>query len=119
MFKSVIEAGREALNALILINGGGVVALLGFLGATISKGLPATLGLQLAPSILLFGIGVLSGGLSFGLRYMTQFCYAYNWNKTGTTLNIAANSAAITGYILFGCGIYTAYDALKKQFAPI
>ena len=43
MFNSVIESGREALNALVLVNGGAVVALLGFMGATISKDLPKAL----------------------------------------------------------------------------
>jgi len=43
MFKSVIESGREALNALVLVNGGAVVALLGFMGATLSKSLPPRL----------------------------------------------------------------------------
>lgn len=118
MFKSVIDAGREALNALILINGGAVVALLGFLGAAITKGFSPSLGLQLTPSILFFGTGVLAGSISFGLRYVTQYCYAYDWFKTGHGLNISANLAAITGYILFGGGIFTAYYAFVEQFSP-
>lgn len=119
MFKSVIDAGREALNALILINGGAVVALLGFLGAAITKEFSPTLGLQLTPSILFFGTGVLVGSVSFGLRYVTQYCYAYDWLKTGHGLNISSNLAAITGYIMFACGIYTAYNAFVHQFSTI
>ncbi len=119
LFKSVIEAGREALNALILINGGAVVALLGFLGATISKGLPAELGLHLTPSILSFGAGVLAGSISLGVRYLTQFCYAYKKIKTGHALNLVSNLMAIGGYVLFAYGIYTAYEAFVTQFSPL
>jgi len=119
LFKSVIEAGREALNALILINGGAVVALLGFLGATISKGLPAELGLHLTPSILSFGAGVLAGSLSLAVRYVTQFCYGHGRIKIGNALNLASISLAGSGYILFAYGIYTAYEAFVTQFSPL
>ena len=75
-FKSVIDSGREALNALVLINGGAVVALLSFISITLSKGLSFELGSNLKCSILYFGIGVLMGALGFGGRYFTQFFYA-------------------------------------------
>jgi hypothetical protein len=56
-------------NTLVLINGGAVVSLLGFMGATISKGLSSSLGANLTHPLLYFGIGVLAGALAFGGRY--------------------------------------------------
>lgn len=118
MFKSVIDSGREALNALVLVNGGAVIALLGFMGATISKGLPAALGMQLTLPILLFGLGVLTGALGFGIRYLAQACYALNRKTLGTVFNVSSSLAAVAGYALFGSGVYVAYRSFVLQFAP-
>jgi hypothetical protein len=38
LFKSIIEAGKEVLNAALIINGSAVIAFLGFLGLMLSKG---------------------------------------------------------------------------------
>ena len=72
--RSANEAGREALNASLLINGGAVVAILSFLGATVNKGVASALGLALTKPLFMFGSGVLLGlyrflcKRSFGLR---------------------------------------------------
>lgn len=117
MFKSVIDAGREALNALVLINGGAVVALLGFMGATISKGLPATLGMQLTWSVLLFGCGVLTGAIGFGFRYCAQAFFKRYRMKAGFVFNLCSVLSAAIGYCLFGSGMYAAYSGFVLQFA--
>jgi len=117
MFKSVIDAGKEALNALLLINGGAVVALLGFLGANIAKEGSAALGMRLTSSLLLFGVGVLLGAVAFGVRYLSQAVYAVERNKIGSTLNVLTILIAIAGYIVFGFGVYGAYLAFGKHFA--
>jgi hypothetical protein len=117
MFKSVIESGREALNALVLVNGGAVVALLGFMGATISKGLPQSLGLNLTLPILQFGAGVLMGALGFGARYFSQASYASQRKKWGVSFMLGAIAFAAAGYVSFSCGIYGAYRAFLVQFS--
>lgn len=117
MFKSVIESGREALNALVLVNGGAVVALLGFMGATISKGLSQRLGGNLTLPLLEFGIGILMGALGFGARYFSQFFYSLEKNKLGIGFNGLAVAFAVAGYTLFGCGMYGAFCAFTVQFA--
>lgn len=117
MFKSVIESGREALNALVLVNGGAVVALLGFMGATISKGLPQALGANLTLPVLQFGLGVLMGALGFGARYFSQAFYAGEKRKSGVAFTVVAIFFAIIGYTLFGCGIYGAFRAFSTQFS--
>ncbi|MHB8987679.1 MAG: hypothetical protein ACYC6S_02735 [Desulfobulbia bacterium] len=117
MFKSVIEAGREALNALVLINGGAVVALLGFMGATISKGLPPALGASLTSPLLQFGFGVLMGALGFGARYFSQAFYSGKKRKAGIAFTLVAIGFAFVGYTLFGFGIYGAFSAFTTQFA--
>lgn len=118
MFKSVMDAGREALNALVLINGGAVVALLGFMGATIAKGFPASLGMQLTRPVLFFGLGVLMGALGFGVRYLGQACYSGQRRTLGNVFNVTSSLSAVVGYILFGSGVYAAYSAFVVQFSP-
>ena len=115
-FKSVIDSGREALNALVLINGGAVVALLSFMGVTLSKGLFFELGSNLKCSILSFGFGVLMGALGFGGRYLSQFLYALGKNKSGNTALVFTVVFSIIGYTLFGYGIFGAYIAFDKHF---
>lgn len=117
MFKAVIESGREALNALVLINGGAVIALLGFLGGTVSKGLPQTLGLSLTIPLLQFGLGVLMGAIAFASRYLSQAFYSTSNMKMGHAFRYVAVFFALTGYGLFGCGIYGAYSAFSMHFA--
>lgn len=117
MFKSVIDSGKEALNAVVLVNGGAVVALLGFMGATISKGLPEKLGLALTLPVLQFGLGVLMGALGFGARYLSQAFYSGGRNKGGKAFTLVAIAFAMAGYVLFGCAIYGAYRAFATEFA--
>ena len=117
MFKSVIDSGREALNALVLINGGAVVALLGFMGATKSKGLPQALGTALTLPLVQFGFGVLMGALGFGARYFSQAFFSLKKRSAGNSFSGATIIFAIVGYALFGWGIYGAFRAFNTQFA--
>ena len=116
LFKSVIDSGREAINALVLINGGAVVSLLGFMGATISKGLSSSLGANLTTPLLYFGLGVLAGAFAFGGRYCAQWFYSSDFMKIGHSFLFVTVFVVIAGYMLFGFGICEAYSAFSKQF---
>jgi hypothetical protein len=117
MLKATIDAGREALNAIVLINGGAVIALLGFLGAVISKQFPASLGLRLTTPLLQFGLGVLLGALGFGARYLSQACYAGAKDRAGQILTLLAIIVVLAAYGIFGMGIYGAYQSFRILFA--
>ena len=118
MFESVLEAGREALKAILIINGGAVIALLGFMGALISKGLPTSLGASLAGSIFQFGAGVLLTALGFGARYMSQAFFHGEKSRVGQTFTVISIAMALAAYAMFGLGIYGAYEALASHFSP-
>jgi hypothetical protein len=111
MFRSVIEAGREALKAVVLINGGAVVALLGFLGAAIAKSFPSSLGLSLAGALGYFGAGVLLGALGFGARYSAQASYSQSNNYVGIQFHVLSVVFAVVAYLFFGIGVIRAYGA--------
>lgn len=116
MFKSVIAAGKEALTATLLINGGAVVALLGFLGAVMSKSDWEAFGLRLTIPLLSFGSGVLFGALGFGVRYCSQFFYAVQYRKIGNLFNALSSLLAIAAYSVFGYGVFVTYSAFTAHF---
>lgn len=117
MFKSVINAGKEALNATLLINGGAAVACLSFLGAMLSKCGSESLGLKFTVPLAAFGFGVLAGALGFGMRYFTQFFYARLFNKIGRIFNFGSIFLAACSYVLFGYGVYSAYLAFFTHYS--
>ena len=123
MLKAVLEAGKSALHALLLINGGAVVALLGVLSNLAGKSGGTVLARYMALPLLQFGIGVLLGALGFAFRYLSQACYSGSENEedklhcAGDWLRYAAILTAIAGYILFGFAIANAYNAVVWSFA--
>ncbi len=118
MLKGTLDAGREALNAIVIVNGGAVIALLGFLGAALSKDMPRALGLGLTIPLLLFGAGVLLGALGFGARYISQACYSGEHSNWGQGFTIVAIVLGLAAYGAFGYGMYGAYRAFRLVFAP-
>jgi hypothetical protein len=117
MFRSVISSAKEALNAVVLINGGAVVVFLGFLGAMLSRGGSEQLGLKLTLPLALFGFGVLFGALGFGTRYCSQFSYSKKWTKAGHIFSGLSTFLAFLAYLVFGFGVYTAYVAFTGHFS--
>ena len=124
MLKAVLEAGKSALHALLIINGGAVVALLGVMSNLVGKSGGAPLAKYLALPLLQFGIGVLIGAVGFALRYLSQACYSDSsdpqdkLHRWGDLLRYAAILSAIAGYVLFGFAIVNSYHAVVWSFAP-
>ncbi len=116
MFKSVIESGKESINAILIVNGGAVIALLGFLANTISKGGSSILAAKLSNSLLMFGLGVLAAAIAFGVRYLAQFTYASHWRKAGHFFNGCSWLIVTFAYVAFGIGLYCAYYSLSSYF---
>lgn len=111
-FKATIEAGREALNTLVLINGGAVVALLGLAGALASKGVAPSLAHSLREPLIEFGSGVLCGAIAFGIRYLAQGYFTFDKDRVGFRLNVLSIVFALCGYAGFGYGLYRASSVL-------
>lgn len=124
MLKAVLEAGKSALHALLIINGGAVVALLGVMSNLAGKDGGGLLAKYLALPLLQFGIGVLIGAVGFALRYFSQACYAESGDskdqhhRWGDRFRYAAIVSAFAGYVLFGFAMVNAYHAVLWSFAP-
>lgn len=122
MLKAELEAGKSALHALLIINGGAVVALLGVMSNLVGKIGGDMLARYLALPLLQFGIGVLLGAIAFAFRYLSQACYS-NSNSSerivrrGDYLRYLAILSAAIGYLLFGFAVANAYNAVRWAFA--
>lgn len=124
MLKAVLEAGKSALHALLIINGGAVVALLGVLSNLVGKAGGSDFAIALALPLLLFGIGVLAGATGFAFRYFSQACYSESdddndkYEKWGDRFRYSAIATALGGYALFGIAIAYSYKAVLLAFMP-
>lgn len=112
LFDAVITFSGIALKSAILINGGGAVAILAYLGhigiGNFSQNFPCAL--------LLYTGGVLFGAVATGVTYLTQCCYYYanGKSKWGNVSRGFAIALVILSYICFGLGGYTAYLGFIK-----
>jgi hypothetical protein len=121
-FKSVISAGKEAINATIIINGGAVIALLSFMASTIGKHSDPTSQWRPEPNylmlfafpLLLLGCGVLCGGLAFGARYIAQFLYFDPDKKLAVRIGHIFNALSwlmtAGSLFAFGAAVYLCYQ---------
>jgi hypothetical protein len=123
MLKAVLDAGKSALHALLIVNGGAVVALLGVMSNLAGRDGGALLARYLALPLLQFGIGVLAGAVGFALRYFSQACYSGSEScgdkdeVWGDYFRYAAVLTALVGYVLFGFGVVNSYYAVVWSFA--
>lgn len=119
MFNSVIEAGKTAVNALLIVNGGAVVAMLGVVSNLITKDGGATLARLLALPLLQFGLGVLLAAICFALRYFSQAMFAEmesdddKFSNWGSIFRYAAVLVGLLGYVAFGFGLVNSYIAIN------
>ena len=94
MFRSVISAGQSALRSAFLMNGGGAVAVLAFIG-NLANNDPQRIP-SLAPSLTVFVTGVLLVTVASGATYLSQWFYAHlskGSRYTGHTFNIIESVA--------------------------
>lgn len=122
MLKAVLEAGKSALQSLLVINGGAVVALLGVFSGLAGKVGGETLARYLSLPLLQFGLGVLVAALGFAFRYFSQACYSESnvdndtYQKAGDWFRYSAIFSALSGYVLFGFAVVNAYHAVVWSF---
>jgi len=115
--RGLLDSGREALNALVLVNGGAAVALLGVLGAIVGRPSAAANSEQLALPLLLFGLGVLLGVVGFGMRYISWAALDAAKNRLAIATTWIAAILVVVGYVSYGFGVYQAYAHFHAAFA--
>jgi hypothetical protein len=76
--KAAVSAGTESLKLLATFNAGGLIALLGFLGAVAGKSVIYGPGVFITP-MLWFGAGLLLSALAIIALYGARHYYAEAW----------------------------------------
>jgi hypothetical protein len=97
----------EAMKALLLLNGGGALALLTFFGSPRGK-MSAVTADAIGNALLSFGIGTVGGVFVFVLAYLTQLHYGNSgfkgqarWWHSVAYISLAAALVGFVGGIWF------------------
>jgi len=109
MFRSVITTGQSALKGSMVINGGGAMALLAFIGNVFHDIKIEKLDSSLAWPVLIFCVGILFSALASGTTYLTQFLYQLEWLKTGKAFHLSTVLLVLCSYAAFGFACYTVF----------
>ncbi len=113
--QSTVQFAIEAIRALLLVNGGGVVALLTFCGnvATSTKGPPLVNLGMISWSLQSFAWGLAAAvAVTFG-SYLAQTAFTHTWVKTGIGIQVASVLMALLSLLLFVLGAANAGLAFR------
>ena len=122
--RSAVEYGITAVKAAMLVNGGGAIALLAFLGTLTPEQLQAAAGTPYARALCFFAIGVSVGAFSAGLGYISQLGFLLNVVNSGkyieppTTPKYLRWITVILIFIAFGCFVVGIWLSHRAIFAP-
>ncbi len=115
MFASVLDYGKHALNAAMIINAGAAVALLTLIGGLFAHS--SQLAVNYASPLLLFVVGVLAAAMAYGGAYCAQYFYTENSeSKIGKSFHTLTVLFAIGSYALFLSGAISCYLILTSKF---
>jgi hypothetical protein len=103
------QAGQSALKSAILINGGGAVALLAFLGHIWNSHPSYPIVSGLSCSLIVFAFGVLIAAMAAGTTYLSLFSWGNEYKRTGILFNFISILLVIISLILFVTGCYLSY----------
>ena len=124
--KAVNAAGQSAIKSSMLVNGGGAVALLAFIGHLTTSSETAGTIPTFALSLTIFVLGVWLGGVSAGFTYLTAFGRSIKlsdpqrlptpkWLKFSNVTNwIAIICGAISLLFCFPASCYFGYKSFER-----
>lgn len=111
-----VGLARSAIQAALLLNGGGALALLLFLAMIISASgqqTPAVGVLPLKWAFALFGLGMFIAGMTFVNAYIAQGAIASGQSTAlGTILRRLGLSLIVASFLLFLAGVGLAVSAI-------
>lgn len=120
-FQGVIQFAEICIKAVIITNGGAVIALLAFVGSlwTGENKVPVELSSALSKSLALFSYGVGAGIVTSGFAYVTQVLFTEitvsegkrNW--FGEVVRVLAVLFGFSSIILFWLGVDAAIDGFE------
>ena len=130
--RSVLGFAKGAIIITLIINGGGALAILTFIGNIWSPNIDKNLWIGSACAISYFGFGLLATAVGVMAGYFRELLYSYSYltsnpkpdesgvqkpSKTTWCFHIIAVLMILVSMILFGFGVCKFFDALIL-FAP-
>jgi hypothetical protein len=112
MFKSVIEAGLNAIKSSMLLNGGASIAMLAFIG-NLAETRPNSIAI-LAPTLIPFALGTFCTVLTSSGRYLSQALYADEQTKWGDRFRNFCIGLSLMAHLLFLVGVIHVYLVLMR-----
>ena len=127
VFDSMIQYGREALRASMLMNGGAAVALLTFIGAVWSRNCGRDEIDPLAYALAAFSLGVLLTAFAYAAAYFVQYYQNESVNAKDNTMGMTyfyklkfsrrvAVSLIMFSFLLFFLGVLAAFLVFTGRF---
>ncbi len=113
MFRSVIDSGKDALRAIIIVNGGAIVSLLALL-ANLEEQLLIKLSKGLTSALALFSLGVFLATVIYGLRYLSQHFFSQDQLNAGYFFQGTSVYLGVMTYVTFAWGLYLTFEAFQK-----
>jgi hypothetical protein len=107
------EAALGAIKSVMLLNGGGALAMLAFI-AYVAESRPSSIPV-LAPTLLPFAFGTFAGGLIYGGRYAAQYYYAQDQMTWGNRITGLCVVLGMASYITFLAGLMQVYFVLSNK----
>ena len=111
-----VGLARSAIQAALLLNGGGALALLLFLATIISASAQQTPAVGVLPlkwAFALFGLGMFIAGMTFVNAYIAQGAIAFGQSTAlGTILRRLGLSLIVASFLLFLAGVGLAVSAI-------
>lgn len=105
----------EGLRALVLANGGAVVAILTFAGNASARVDPAVITVSLRQ----FSLGLLAALMTILLTYLAQTAATHDRRRTTNVVEAISMVMAITSMGLFGWGAQSALAAFQAYSPPV
>jgi hypothetical protein len=115
-FEGAYIFANLAIQSVIYVNGGAVIALIAFLGNRWKPGDPNASGLldHTIAGVTTFGVGVLLGVLSALCAFVAQISFAEE-RKAGGHLRAIAAMFCILGAVAFAVGTYLTVSGVLRQ----
>ena len=116
-YKSLISISVELYKALLLLNGGGIIALLTYIGSNHSA---RTMGAALSSSIYIFICGITLVPISFALSYGVQlgiynrFLNPHDNGRRDRRIDIQYFGAIILTFLSIACFVAGSIDAAQN-----
>ena len=101
-FRAVVAMGQTAVRHQILINGGACVALLAFISSIFDN--HEDLARRMALGLVVFGLGVLFGGMVAGFMWLGHKSFYEEKESEGKLRSQLGEACSLLSYIFFFLG---------------